>query len=264
MVEVNTLIAGATSGAAQSANVTFFFMLLFLLLAVVFGIIAFFVYKAKFNIDLIIIPFNGQPTLTGVKARDYFVKGKDYRFKIWAAKRLKLKYNEESIEPSQISIHKKANGKVRRLIFMSMDSSGMLVPITVMPETLAYTLRKIGDDGKETEELVKTTVARAKYGDVDEAWGSVEKDKWTSLFRPNDKQFMWGFVILCCLVVLALGAFLWGINKNAEVAESNLAVASQQARSNALMVESLCVITEKCVNSTNPSTGQPFNSIIVT
>lgn len=264
MVEVQTMIAGVGAGAAQSANTAFFFMILFLLMGIVAGIIAFFVYRSRFNIDIIIMPFNGQPTLTGVKARDYFVKGKDYRFKIWAAKRLKLKYNEEAIEPSQVTIHKTANGKVRRLIFMSMDSSGMLVPITVQPETLAYTLRKIGDDGKEVETLVKTSVVRAKYGDVDEAWGSVEKDKWTSIFRPKDAQMMWGFIVICALVVLALGGFLWGVNKNAEVAETNQQIASEQARSNALIVETLCVITEKCLNSTNPQTGQPFNSIIVT
>lgn len=264
MVELNTFIDGAKQGAGQAANTTFFILLLFLLLAIIGAAMAFIIYKKKFNIDIIIIPFNGQPTLTGIKARDFSGKGKAYRFKIWSAKRLKLKYNEEAIEPSQISIHRTANGRVRRLIFMSMDSTGMLVPITVQPETVVYTLRKINTEGKEVEEIVKSNIIRAKYGDVDEAWSSVEGDKWTSLFRPNDKQFMWGFIILCVLIVLALGGFLWGVNKSAEVAESNLAIAQEQARSNGLLAETLCVVTQKCLNNTDARTGQPFNSLIVT
>ena len=265
MVEVNTLVANAAQGAQQTASTFTLVMLIILLGGIIGGIVFYFVYKSKFNIDVILVPFNDQPILTGLKARDYFVKGKDYRFKIWSAKRHKIKYNEESIEPSQITIHKTANGKIRRLIFMTQDSNGLLVPMKVRPENLTYVVKKIDEKtGENREETVKTAVLQAKYGDVDEAWSSVEQDKWSNIFKPRDSQLLWGFVILCVLVVLALGGFLWGVNKNAEVAETNMAIVQEQAKSSALVIEAICIATEKCLNSTNPSTGQPFNSIIVT
>lgn len=264
MVEVSTMFAGVTTGAQQAAGTATMIMMLLFLLAVIGGIIALFVYKSKFNIDIVIVPFNDQPVLTGLKARDYFVKGKDYRFKIWGAKRLKIKYNEESIEPSNISIHKTASGKVRRLIWMTQDSTGLLVPMKMKPEMITYTLRKLDDKGVEVIETVRSPVLQAKYGDVDEAWSSVETSKWTNIFKPQDKTVTWMLVIIAVLMVLSIGANLWGVNKNAQVSETNLQIASEQARSNALMVESLCVITEKCLNSTQAPRGQPFNSIIVT
>lgn len=265
MVEVTQFTDGFVQSAQASGQMIFFVMTILLLLGVVMGVIAFMLYKRKFNIDIIYIPFNDEPIMTGLKARDYFVNGKDYRFKIWSAKRHKIKYNEEAIEPVHVRIHKTADGKIRRLIWMTSDSSGMLIPANLKPDLVTQVFKKISDDGKEFEEKVTSRVIRAKYTDNDVSWLAMEKDKWINIFRPKDKQMMWIFVVMCVLMLLTVGAFLWGVKKNADVADTNLVIASEQARSNALMVESLCVITQKCLNSTNSGQpGQPFNTIITT
>jgi hypothetical protein len=130
---------------------------------------------------------------------------------------------------------------------------------------IVQSVTRIGEDGREFTEKISSRVLRAKYTDNDVSWLAMEKEKWTNIFRPKDKQIMWMFVVIAVTMVLSLGGFLWGVNKNADVAESNLAIASQQATSNAIIAETLCVITEKCLNNTE-SRGiqQPFNTIITT
>jgi hypothetical protein len=265
MVEVTQLTQGFAESAARSGQVTAFIMIILLFLFLIFGIIAFFIYKAKFNIDVIYMPMNDEPMMTGLKARDYFTgKGKDYRFKIWGAKKLKLKYNEEAIEPQHISIHKTTKGKIRRLLWMTSDTSGMLIPSKVVPDLVTQVVRRINEEGKEVEEKIVSRVLRAKYTDIDVSWLQMEKDKWINIFRPKDKQMMWMFIVIAVLMTLCLGGFLWGVNKNANVSETNLAIATQQSNSNALLAETLCVVTQKCLNNTVGGVQQPFNSIITT
>jgi len=265
MVEVTQLTQGFAESATRTAQTTTLIMVLLLFLFLIFGIIAFFIYKAKFNIDVIYMPMNDEPMMTGLKARDYFTgKGKDYRFKIWGAKRLKLKYNEEAIEPQHITIHKTTKGKIRRLMWMTSDSSGMLIPSKVIPDLVSQTIKRIDDSGKEVSETIVSRILRAKYTDIDVSWIQVEKDKWVNIFRPKDKQMMWMFIVIAVLMTLCLGGFLWGVNKNAKVADTNLAIASEQSRSNALLAETLCVVTQKCLNQTVGGVQQPFNSIITT
>jgi hypothetical protein len=265
MVEVTELTAGFAQGASNATATAGIIMIIILLFMVIGGILAFFIYKKKFNIDVIYLPFNDEPMMTGLKARDYFTgKGKDYRLKIWGARRLKIKYNEEAIEPSHITIHKTTNGKIKRLMWMTSDSSGMLIPSKVVPDIVVQTVTKINEEGKEVTEKVSSRVLRAKYTDNDVSWLAMEKEKWSNIFRPKDKQMMWMFVVIAVLMVMCLGGFLWGVNKNAQVAETNLAIAGEQARSNGLLAETICVVTEKCINNTNPQTGIPFNTIITT
>jgi len=266
MVEISQFTEGFAQSASAATNATGLIMIIILLMMLIAGMIAFFVYRSKFNIDVIYLPFNDEPMMTGLKARDYFTgKGKDYRLKIWGARRLKIKYNEEAIEPSHITIHKTTNGKIKRLMWMTSDSSGMLIPSRVVPDIVVQTVTKIDEAGKEVTEKVSSRVLRAKYTDNDVSWLAMEKEKWSNIFRPKDKQMMWMFVIIAVLMVLCLGGFLWGVNKNAQVADTNLEIANQQAQSNALLADTLCVVTEKCLNST--TTGRPqqsFNSIITT
>lgn len=265
MVEVSQFTDGFAQSAAQTTQTATLIMLLLLVMGLIIGIIAFFLYKKKFDIDVIFIPNNEEPMMTGLKGRDYFTgKGKDYRFKIWGAKRLKLKYNEEAIEPQHITIHKTTNGKIRRLLWMTADSTGMLIPTRIEPTLVSQVIKSIDDEGKEVTQTVTSKVLRAKYTDIDVSWIQMEKDKWTNIFNPKGKEIMWMFVIICVAMLLCLGGFLWGVNKNAKIAETNAAIATEQARSNALIAESLCVITEKCLNSTVTGVGQPFNTIITT
>jgi len=266
MVEVTQFTQGFTQGVSNTTATAGLIMIIILLFLLIGGIIAFFIYKRKFNIDVIYLPFNDEPMMTGLKARDYFTgKGKDYRLKIWGARRLKIKYNEEAIEPSHITIHKTTNGKIKRLMWMTSDSSGMLIPSRVVPDVVVQSVTRLDGDGKEVVEKVSSRVLRAKYTDNDVSWLAMEKEKWSNIFRPKDKQIMWMFIIIAVLMVLCLGGFLWGVNKNGEVAETNLAIASEQARSNGLLAETICVVTEKCLNSTvDGRPQQPFNTIITT
>lgn len=265
MVEVSTITDGFANSAAQATQTGGLIMLIILCMMIIFGIVGFIIYKRKFDIDVIYMPMNDEPMMTGLKARDYFTgKGKDYRFKIWGAKRLKIKYNEEAIEPQHITIHKTTNGKIKRLMIMTSDSSGMMIPSKIVPDLVSQIVHRIDAEGKEVKETIVSRVLRAKYTDIDVSWLQMEKDKWTNIFNPKSKEIMWMFIIIAVLMVLCLGGFLWGVNKNAKVAETNAGIASEQARSNALIAETLCVITEKCLNSTVGGVQQPFNSIITT
>jgi multisubunit Na+/H+ antiporter MnhB subunit len=249
-----------TAQATSQAGLLFMLVLCGLIIVSILG---FFLYRRKFNIDIIHIPSNGQPVLTGLKGRDYFTgKGKEYRFKIWRAKSHKIKYSEESVKPADITVHKLVNGKLRRLMWTSTDSNGNLVPIKVSPELMSYEIKRIDDKGVEQTEVVKTTVLRSKYSDVDVSWLQMGRDKWAHIFKNEDKMIFWGLIIVGLIMLLALGSFLWGVNKNAEIATTNQEIAGEQAKSNALLVETLCIITEKCANSTGTTT--PFNSIIST
>jgi len=264
MVDSSTISTGLDQfgqQANQAATAGAFFMLVVLLGLLFVGIIAFFIYKRSFNIDIIFVPFNDQPVMTGLKGKDYFTgKGKEYRFKIWSARRHKIKYNEEAVEPNHITIHKTINGKIRRLIWMGSDSNGMLVPIKITPDVLKYTVKTIDDEGRERSDEVSTRVLKAKYNDVDVSWLQMERNKWSTIFKNQDKMVFWGLIIVGFIMLLALGSFMWGVNKNAEVAETNQLIATEQAKSNALIVETICLVTEKCLNTS--STTQSFNSVI--
>jgi len=143
---------------------------------------------------------------------------------------------------------------------MGSDSNGMLVPIKLTPDVMQYSVKRIDDDGKEQTEIVSTRVLKAKYNDVDVSWLQMERNKWSTIFKNQDKMVFWGLIIVGFIMLLALGSFMWGVNKNAEVAETNQLIAIEQAKSNALIVDTLCLITEKCLNST--TTTQSFNSVI--
>jgi hypothetical protein len=266
MTDVTATLSTFGQSTANTLSTAGFFMVLILLLLVFMGIILFFVYKSKFNIDVVYVPFDGAPIMTGLKARDYFTgKGQEFRFKIWSAKRLKIKYREEAISPTLIQTVKTPNGRVKRLLWVTADSEGMLVPATVRPEMIVNISKKIDPvTGHEKTEENKSYVLKAKYTDLDEAWAQQETDKWGKLFNTTGKEQLWTLIIVCVCLILALGGFIWGINKNAQVAAANAESSSQISQASASIAELTCLLTEKCISDDRGTPTQPFNRLIVT
>lgn len=251
MVDTALMMQQFTQGAAQGG----FIALIILVLIALFGLIGFVVYRNSFKVDVIIVRLgNGAPFKTGLKGKFYIKgKGNEYRFKIYQSKKHKLLYNQEAVTPENVTQEENSKGQIRQLVILSPDDEGYLTPMRLTPEVYSYKKMVFNKDTNTPEEkIVKTPVLKAKYGSVDVAWFGTESAKYKEMFDTRTLWDKWGLIIVACVMLLTLGAFMWNSNKMADVAV-HLDSASQVI-STALM---------HVANNGTAVTTQPINSVIL-
>ncbi len=254
MVDTTAVLQSFSDGVSQGS----FILLIVLLLAVLFGLIGLILYKRSFKVDIIIVRLgNGAQFKTGLKGKFYIKgKGNEYRFKIFQARKHKLLYNEEAVTPENTTQEENFRGQIKQLVILSPNDQGYLTPMKLTPEMYSYQKKEFYKDttGAEKEKIVtvSTPVLKAKYGSVDVAWFATESNKYREMFDTRTLWDKWGLIIVACVMLLTLGAFMWNTSKNVEVAQS-LAVSAEVIR-DALM---------HVAQNGTAITTQPINSIVL-
>lgn len=253
---VSTEAIGA--GISAGVNTAGFIAFLILILLAIVGFIAFVIYRKSFNIDIILTRFGTGPDFrTGFKGKMYLTgKSNEYRFKIWNAKKHKLLYNKEAINPEDIYQHEDATKKVKQLLFLGYNSEGYLVPLRLTPEEYLYQKNEYDASGKIIgTKTYKTNVIKSQYQQVDVAWFATETEKWKNLFRPIDNNQMWMLIVVAVVVVLALGAFMYNSHLTAKATENFAGAAKTIADAVTLLAN----------NGTMPvgTAAQPLNTVII-
>lgn len=239
--------------AGAGTMVTIYFML-FLALMIFAGILIFFLYKKSFTVDVNIYNFkeDGVALQTGLKGK-FYIRGKannHKRFKIWAAKRKKLLYNEENVTEDFIYLAEK-NGRLVQTINFAPDSEGFLTPLKLRPTVYE---QPVYDAEGNVEKVIKTKVLISEYGIQDVAWNQSENEKWLDLFGNRDKTLQWILIVLCIVAVIAIGCVLYIIYKSGQQQASMAETARILADTAALLAYN--------ATGTTPGAG-PFVTTII-
>lgn len=239
-------------------NASWFSVILIGVLAIV-GLIVFLLYKKTFNVDVIIVrTANGVDFTTGHKGK-FFIKGRsnEYRFKIWAAKKNKLLYNEEGISPKFVNgVEDATTKKNRKMIFLSPNSDGFLIPLSVKPETYIEAYEVLLADGVTKQPRKKEThVLKSEYGAVDVSWLESEATKLLNLFDTRSFIDKWGTIIILIGMILVAGALVFTAYKFMAASDNMTEVLRSQSQ----LIETIA----RAQNATNNvNIGQPINTII--
>lgn len=235
------------------------FSIILIGLCLIVGLIAYIIYKKGFNVDVIIVRnSNGVDFTTGLKGK-FFIKGKsnEYRFKIWGAKKNKLLYNQEAISPKFVnSVEDAVTKKNRKMIFLSPNTEGFLIPLSVKPEIFEEAFEVLLSDGVTKQQRKKVShVLKSEYGAVDVSWLEAEAQKLLALFDTRGFLDKWGTIIILIGMVLVAGALLFTAYKFIAASENMTLVLQSQGQ----IIETIL----RAQNSTNTLiAGQPINTII--
>lgn len=208
-IDTQAIGAAANKGALYFATVSLYLLILLGGL----GLFAFLLYKKTFNIRITVLDSNGILVRDDYKGKLNQVRPGEFRFQIYQAKRHKLRYNQESLSPDDLTNDVSARGKVSKRLFVTIDSEGQLVPLKIefkkklVPVTDSTGLPMMKEDG--TIEYEETTTAVAKVKQVDIAWFYKEYDKSGEVFDARSFFDKNGWLILVICLVLTLGVFLY-------------------------------------------------------
>lgn len=257
--DIGSAASGLMTSATQATQTLSYYTFITLIIAIFAGALWFIIYKRSFKVKVMIVKStNGIDFTTDLKGK-FFLKGKntnEYRFKIWAAKKHKLLYNEENISPKFIynSINA-ATGKNEQFVILSPNSEGFLCPIELKPQEFIQTIEeKDTASGNRITRVKKTTVLQADYGPVDVSWLQGEATKFRELFDTRGFLDKWGTIIILIGMVLVAGALLYCAYKFA-AASANMSLVLQNQG------ELLQAILQ-AQNNTAKIMGQPLNTII--
>lgn len=239
-------------------NASWFSVILIGIIAIV-GLIVFLIYRKTFNVDVIIVKTaNGVDFTTGHRGK-FYIKGKsnEYRFKIWGARRNKLLYNEEGISTKFVNtVEDIKTKKNRKMIFLSPNSDGFLIPLSVKPETYIEAYEVLLSDGVTKQPRKKEThVLKSEYGAVDVSWLESEATKLLNLFDTRGFLDKWGTIIILIGMILVSGALLFTAYKFMAASDNMTEVLKSQSQ----LIETIA----RAQNATNNiNIGQPINTII--
>lgn len=234
-----------------------------LIAVIIFGLlvigfaVGFMLYVRTFNVDVIIARFgNGTDFRTGLKGKFILKKNKDgtkeWRFKIYNAKKHKLLYNEESINPENI-YHHEIKGRVGKMIYLGENSQGYLVPLDIKPQVYRYKQPVLNDEGKPIgEKEVETHVLKSAYSHVHTAWLSADREKIKQLYKKDDNMLLWMMLLFgfCCLVIGI--TIMYNGHKTTQAMEQ-FAIGSQA------IADAMRYLG---ANMTNATQAQPINNVI--
>jgi len=242
----------AISSTASTTGFTLFILLTVITIVLTIGLaIAFMLYKRTFNIDVFVMKYNdnGVEVNAGLRGKIYIKgEGTAARFKIWGAKRHKILYHEEAIQPENI-YNQIIGNRVKRIIFMSPDSEGFLHPLKVTPEVITLKTKVYNKEKQEEEEVIEQRkVLKSTYTALDNAWLQTEAEKYNNMFDTRSAAEKWGFIIIVIVLIITLVAFLW-------VAHKVSANSAQMAEASQLLAETVQIVYQ---NQTGIQQNTPF------
>jgi len=263
---MNPIDVTTTANAAFNTgmNVAGIIAVIIIGLAIIGGCIGFMLWRRTFNIDVIIVRFgNGTDFRTGLKGKFILKKNKDgtkeWRFKIYNAKKHKLLYHQESISPENI-YHHEIRGRVGKMIYLAENSEGYLVPMEIKPKVYTYTQPVLDDNGKPVkdesgkikEQTIETHVLKSAYSHVHTAWLSADREKIKQLYKKDDNMLLWMMLLFgFCFAVMVI-AILYNGHKTTQAMEQ-FAIGSQS------IADAMRYLG---ANMTNATQSQPINTVI--
>lgn len=259
MVDVSSVGVAASNAYSTGISVMGIVVILILFLAIAGFGIGYLFYVRSFNIDVILVRFaNGTDIRTGLKAKVIMSgkegEGKDMRLKIFGAKKHKIQYNEEAINPDDLYSVETPGGRIKRMLFMGIDSEGKYVPLSIKPEMYTYIRDKKDQLGNKIgEEKYSTPVLRANYKMVDVAWYQTQVQKFKHLFQKPDSMHMWMLIIVSVVIVFCLIAFMYNTHKTTQAMEQVALASESIARATQALATNL---------TGNAPSAQPIYTVI--
>lgn len=229
----DVISAGINTQAVQAAGTAALYnfavtAMWFLILGSIGGLIIYFLYRKSFNVKVTILDNSKAKTVgiiqDGLRGKMYQTRPGEFRFKIFNARRHKIRYNQESITPEDFYMLRLKNNKVKMCLYMAYDSEGQLIPARF--ESIIHRKQVLDEKGNFVKDkngnnvFVENASITALVKPVDVAWFYKEYDKESEIFDARSAFDKWGWLVLTICLILVLGAFLYTSYKFSDAAKS--------------------------------------------